>query len=769
VRRHATASTAGSTQRQATRLGRFIPTAILAAFGAALLFALSAAPALAAECPNEIRRQEQGVAALALPDCRAYENASPGNEPHIIGGRTNDEGQTSLSGNQILYSSVYPAVGELRSGRRYVSTRGPGGWLPKAVTPQEAPGTANLVYEICAPQVYYSPDFSKNVLMQDLHLYPGDQGNIEGFCERSEEALDPREEPGYRNLFLREGTGETYDLLSVLPEGAAPGNSFPTGASDDFSKIFFRSEAQLTPEAPGVTPNASGGYNLFVWSAGTVHLVTFLPDGTPVQGSALGNGYTHGISADGARVFFAASGGLYVRLNPDQPSSAISGGECTELEKACTVQLDATQGPGTSGGGHFRFASRDGSKAFFTSDKKLTVDSTAVSGKPDLYEFDVDTGVLADLTVHAGEPAGVWGVTAFADDGSDIYITAQGALAPGAIPGTCDHYNEGATCSLYHLHEGAIDFVAAISVDDIYDPFFKFSYNGAAVVPGAERVSAGVGQASPNGRYFAFESYQSITGYDNTKLSTGNPVAELFLYDSTTEQVECISCPPSGEPPAGFEVSFQVVASAGGLDSPGARVNHALDDGRVFFDTSDPLVPADVNGNNDVYQWQGGEAHLISTGTDPAYSDFVATTPSGNDVFFTSAEGIVPSDTDGAVTMYDARVGGGFPEPPPLPGCESEACRGAGTSAPSAAATGTAAFQGAGNLKQRHKRDCGIAAKRAQKVSRAAKRLRRKAKRAQDPKVSKRLRQRSAKLAKQSRRLSKGAKRCRRANRRAGK
>jgi WD40-like Beta Propeller Repeat len=776
VRRHAKASTAGSTQRQANRLGRFMPAAILTALGVAMLLALSAAPSLAAECPNEIRRQEQGVSALALPDCRAYENASPGSQPHTSGGERSEAAQASISGDQIFYNSKYPAGDAEHSGQWYVSARGATGWSPETIVPQQTPDTAGSFG--CDPSAIFSPDFSQNIFEQDLRVYPGESGggNGNGFCTRSEELLDPREEVGYRNVLLHDNATGSYELVSLNEEAGTPGNSRVVGMSDDFSRIFFRSEAQLTPEAPGVTPDVVGGFNLFVWSQGTVRLVTFLPDGTPVSGGLPGHfpgepdSQFNSVAADGNSVAFEHEGDLYVRLNPTEPPSAIAGEECTEPAKACTVQIDESQGPGASGGGDFEVASDDGSRVFFLSDHKLTADSTAVAGEADLYEYDVDTGALTDLTVNASEPAGVWSVEGWADDTSELYFVAEAALAPGALAGGCAHYDEGATCNLYRLHEGAIEFVASISVNDRqllktggdFSP--SFNYNGSALAKhGRDEAAA---QASPDGRYFAFLSYQSITGYESTNPETGHPVKQIYLYDSVGETVECVSCPYAGAPVIGPSEFF--------LSSyPGRivrlRLNHVTDSGQVFFATEGALVPADVNETSDVYEWSEGEAHLISTGRDPDYTDLAAVSPDGSDVFFTTAEGILDSDTDGKTTMYDARVGGGFPEPPPLPGCESEACRGAGTSAPGAAATGTAAFQGAGNLKQRHKRDCGITAKRAQKVSRAAKRLRRKAKRAHDPKVSKRLRRRSAKLAKQSRRLSKGAKRCRRANRRAGK
>ncbi|HSS04262.1 MAG TPA: hypothetical protein VLK89_03610 [Solirubrobacterales bacterium] len=797
MRRHAKASAAGSTQRQANGLGRFfrgafatrssslgdrggsaplIGTLVLVGLaGVVALLAVAQTPAAAAECPNEIRRQEQGVSALALPDCRAYENASPGSQPHVTGGSGFAEAaRASASGNQVLYRSKYPAIGAEHSGQLYVSTRGPGGWSPKNVIPQETPDTGGVFS--CTASVFFSPDFSKNVLEEDYHVYPGVEGNSEGNCEHNQEILDPREKHGYRNLFIHDAASDGYELVSLNNEDGTPGNSYFVGASTDFSKIAFRSEAQLTPDAPSFAPNFDGGYNLFISSGEVVRLVTYLPNGTPVAGEELGvyapagGMYEHFMSSDGSRIFFRHGGDLYVRLNPDQPPSATSGGACTEPAKACTLQVDESQGPGASGGGNFEFASPDGSKAFFTSDHKLTPDSTAVANREDLYEFDVDTGDLTDLTVNAGEPAGVWAVSGFSEDGSYVYFVAEGALAPGALPGDCEHYVQGNTCNLYLLHEGTIHFVAALSVDDVGTfqagaPFFsRFNYNGTTLL--RHRTDGASAQASPNGRFFGFTSYQSITGYDNTDPDSGHPITEIFLYDAATDQLNCISCPPTTAPPAEATL-FSAVSNAG--RSAPARKNQVLDNGQAFFTTSGALAAADINEAVDVYEWENGGAHLISGGTEPSASDFLDATADGSDAFFVTAGALVSSDRDGATSLYDAHVGGGFPEPPPLPGCEGEACRGAGTSAPSSSGAGTAAFQGPGNQAKGHKADCGLTARRAQKLSREARSLSRRANQAGSEQGAKRLRRQAAQLAKQGEQISRNAKRCRRSNRGAGK
>jgi hypothetical protein len=780
MRRHATASTAGSTQRQAGRLGRFfrgslatrafssrvkgssaptprylVPTGVLMTLGVTLLLALSAAPALAAECPNEIRRQEQGVAALALPDCRAYENASPGSQPHASSSTSAGAAadiEVSADGNSAHYKSVYPASGEATSGTQYLTTRGVGGWVARDIMPQKTPGDNGLVG--CPKEAYFSRDLSRAVLEIGWHSYE----DPHLFCEHNEDVLDPREADGYTNLFLQEIASGTYGLVSLNEAEGPPGNSFFRVASDDFGTIVFQSEAQLTPEAVGVTPEEGGGYNYFVWSNGQVRLVTFLPDGTPVQGElARGDAYDyqHTLSTDGSKLFFTYEGDLYLRLNPAAEPSAISGGECTEPEKACTVQVDESQGPGASGGGTFEYASADGSKVFFTSDSKLTANSTAVAGREDLYEYDTATGVLTDLTVNASEPADVWAISDASEDGSYVYFVAEAALegSGASAPGSCERFEEGNNCNLYLLHEGTTTYLASLSVDDW--GVFKNGQCGIACsktdghLVEHHAVVSRRAQASPGGRFFAFNTVEDLTGE-----GTG-----VYLYDAATGEFGCV-CAGQVRP----------LASPNGTSATSLRRNQLLDDGSFFLDTTAALLPADVNGSvSDVYLYRDGVYHLISRGTDPGNSSFLDATADGSDLFFGTAARLVNSDVDGAFTLYDARVGGGFPEPPPLPGCEGEACRGAGTSTSAAVATGTAAFQGAGNLSQRHKRKCGIAARRAQKVSRVAKRLRRRAKRAHNAKQARRLRRRSVRFAKKSRRLSKGAKRCRRANRRAGK
>ena len=88
---------------------------------------------------------------------------------------------------------------------------------------------------------------------------------------------------------------------------------------------------------------------------------------------------------------------------------------------------------------------------------------------------------------------------------------------------------------------------------------------------------------------------------------------------------------------------------------------------------------------------------LISSGQSPRASQIVDVSPDGADVFFRTLSSLLPQDT-GLVDIYDARVGGGFPPAPNLPGaCEGEACEGQ-ASALNDPTPASASFSGPGDL-----------------------------------------------------------------------
>ncbi len=299
---------------------------------------------------------------------------------------------------------------------------------------------------------------------------------------------------------------------------------------------------------------------------------------------------------------------------------------------------------------------------------------------------------LTDLTVApAGVHADVLRVTPLGrHDSSYVYFVAGGVLtttpnARGevAVPGVCKNRDEEEACNLYLWNGEKTTFIAA------------------GVSPGGRLSDE---QTSPDGKWLAFESEKSLTGYGNA-APNGEFVNELFLYSAATGQLVCASCNPTDEPPiAGggggvahfplgdiFEETFGVFSS-----------RHLLTDaGKVFFETYEALVPADTNGKLDVYEYEGGRVQLISSGTSSFESNLEGASESGNDVFFRSDQQLVPQDSqEGMIVIYDARVVGGFPAVASLPACTTaDACRTPVSPQPSIyGAPASQTFSGLGNL-----------------------------------------------------------------------
>lgn len=665
-----------------------------------------------------------------LPDGRAWELVSPaesfGAEVQIYPTAVT---QASEDGDAISYEMSAPFVAnpagnlDLAQG---IARRGPGGWSSEDIaTPHTGPTlTGNERY---GEYEFFSPDLA--------------YGLVTPFSETplSPEVSEPT--PYVRD----DATGVYTPLLTAA--NVAPGAKFddqlerPEGqarfvtASPDLSHVVLSSFSHLTTNA---NPESSRSL-LYDWTAGKLQLVV-----PPETAAELGSGAETEIGGTGGDFSDDMRGAV-----PDNGLRVFWSHEgfqvyMTDMADGKATRLDVAQGVSepSNNNSTFEFANSEGSLVFFEDKSQLT---TSPGGG--LYAYDVETGKLTLVTVaaHSGEEPGVLGrVLGAAEDGSDVYLVASGVLseAPNArrekaVAGADNLYvmrreAEGST------EKWTASFIATLSPGDVPD------------WEDGEMDKQPV-EVSPDGRYLAFMSDQSLTGYDNRDASSGEPDEEVYLYHSPENpgaeagSLSCASCDPTGARPSGWlepygyaetplsdiagiwaerwvaaTIPGMTVFVGGGQDYAAHEQTYLMDSGRLFFDSHDALVPQDINGVGDVYEYEPGGVGscaagndgcvaLISGGTGSQESAFADASTSGNDVFFVTTEQLLPQDVNGERNvnverkLYDAHVcSTEAPCPSSVvaaPECTTaDSCRAAPTPQPAIfGAPPSATFSGQGN------------------------------------------------------------------------
>jgi hypothetical protein len=396
------------------------------------------------------------------------------------------------------------------------------------------------------------------------------------------------------------------------------------------------------------------------------------------------------LSADGRTVYFTVcKSELYARVD----------GETSE---AHTVRI-------SPGAGDFRGASEDGSKAFFIEGEGLYESECTKECEKQGEERE-----LIDVSAGSAKPE-VQGVTAISSDGSHIYFVAKGALT--AQPNAAGQSARAGRDNLYVYQRdarypaGRIAYIVALSASE-YSEWAGLRAN-----------------VTPEGRFLVFESHGALTS------DARGADVQIYRYDAATEQLMRVSVgqdgfddngnaggedrivqafggeqhagPPRGDPTMSNDGSFVFFESTAGLTP------HALNNVPIYRNVGERVTET-VYAEN-VYEWHEGHVSLISDGHDVSSANvkpcqtgssvcLMGTDASGHNVFFTTADRLVPKDTDTQVDIYDARIcepETGNPcieEPaPPLPPCDGEGCHGIPAATPSLLAPGTATFNGEGN------------------------------------------------------------------------
>jgi hypothetical protein len=634
-----------------------------------------------------------------LPDNRGWEQVSPPDKHG--GGVLIDSARVRAASTETPTEPMAATFGSLNTfadvhgtgvGTDYMAIRtnqpNTNGWTTHGTTPPQQPLTFLGLFQVFETQ--WQGDFSPNL-----------NRGVVGTWSPLTDAPDVKD---VANLYLRQDLRSTgvgvYQLLTdcVLCGGTplppiSSTDQLPrlAGASADFSHVIFVSSQALLA---GATPNVP---NLYEWANGTLRLVAVLPDsacGAPpciaprsTAGALTGPGgfplsdSPRTISADGSRIIFTdmstgdgeSSGDLYVRVNGTS-----------------TVKVNASEktSPDPPLPAKFQTASTDGTRVFFTTSEQLTDDP--IGGNIALYMYDANAPAGHRLTLisvdhePADPPNSVLGVMGASDDGHYVYFISAGQLVTGQPI-------LGADLGIYEWHDGTISYIGRLAnLNQTNDETRSVLPNFWGLLPRSARVT-------PDGRHLLFQSSTGagLTGYDSNKH------VEFYLYSADSHQLQCASCRPDGSPAGGDATNMS--RNFEGATGTSSHLSRPMtDDGsKVFFTSSDALVPQDTNGKTDVYEFDSasGTVHLLSNGTDAGDTYFMDATPSGDDAFFVTRQSLVGWDTDQSYDLYDARVRGGVPDPVTRPECSSDGCHGSLSPAPQEESSGTDTLHSRGNVR----------------------------------------------------------------------
>lgn len=622
---------------------------------------------IAENAEGVVTSADQTVATLTQPI--GYEMVSPANKEgnNLFFCCT---ARVSEDGDRATYMSAGVFAGGTSSNLQfnpYLSTRGAADWATEFLP---------------LPQTTKNGGFTNG----------GTQGfstELTKVFQFSRDALLPGAVADNANMYLHDlVTGELSFVGTFENKGFGMGISEANifqGSTPNGDHMVFRSDEPLTAGAPKGDGFYSGSFYDFFEDE--LHLVSVLPNGDPVLAQPFGPpGYrlkANPVSADGSRIFFNAQSQLYMREDATttiQISASQRNG--ADPNKQPTVNLGA-------------WATPDGSVVFFVAfagegKEGLTDDAPDFvdQGEGQLYRYDVESGDLAYVGFGSDGPPDtnfVNRILGVSDDGSTVYFTggySDGESSSSFSPST----------RIYVSRNGTTHFVAAADIQaesEIRD-----------------------GQVTADGRYLAITSLD--TGLVSPAANTCAGCPQIFVYDDNQPDAgfRCASCNPNGEKTSATELRFEPEQNLG------SNLNRVIaDDGTVFFQSEDSLVPEDTNGKVDIYWWRAGQLDLVSRGHGKENSFYASVTPDGSSVFFYTGEQLVSQDVDDAQDLYVARVGGGLPKqnpPLPEPPCFGEGCLDRSPDPPADVTPGSNGFQGPPNPKPTfsHRKRCGKAAKR---------------------------------------------------------
>ncbi|MBI1919481.1 MAG: PD40 domain-containing protein [Geobacter sp.] len=320
------------------------------------------------------------------------------------------------------------------------------------------------------------------------------------------------------------------------------GASTTAATSGDGRFVAFESAAD------NLVPGDTNGYNdIFVRDrlTGKTDRVSIGSDGNQANGASR----LPAISSDGRFVAFASLASNLVPNDTNNAEDVFVHDRTTGITERVSLSNSGAEGagvsysPAVSGDGRF--------VAFVSSAANLVLGDT--NGLEDVFVRDRSTGTTerVSVTSSGGQSNGKSLNPAISPDGRFVVFSSAGSLAGGALPVTNIYLRDRAS--------GTTELVSHMTG-------FGFSYSNIAAI-------------SVDGRYVAFDSSGMVIAHSMRKPYN------VFVHDRATGSDEAIS------------IDWNGVLQGGSAPAISA-------DGRyVAFQSTGALLPEDVNGLSDVYQF----------------------------------------------------------------------------------------------------------------------------------------------------------------------
>lgn len=646
-------------------------------------------------------------------------------------GATSDAGEVVFSSAEALTANATPLEEELNTPPQYLYARDVSAQSTSLVDVNDAGtllspfgaslGDAGLLNEGTLPSDYEGTS---------THAVSADGSKI--FFESPPGGARDLPEGVTPHLYMR----DLADSATVaIDDPASSGSASFAGASSNGSLVFFTSDEGLA--------GASHADELYAFNT-TGETIGAIPpmSAAPISAGEGGLEPTTTLTAEAkttSKQIIVASTTGFVAGHP-----VLVGGEALTIEAVLSAtKLELTRAPGHTHAAGTEVVQQpdgvlgvvaianDGSEVYFVANSVLTSgagasgayaqtgEPHAQTGEPNLYAYSTVTGrttfidTLAWTDVSQCEPdcaGGLPGVlVAEPDYARPAVPTPDGSVLVFASSGDLTGADRGpATTLTAAVSPGEHILTVASTAGFLVGHTIAVGtgpeeeLDTIEAVDGPTQLTVNRKGSEGEGLYAPHEESAAVTQLHY----------ELYRYEAAGGSIVCISCTPAGVTPTG---SASLGYTGGGTYAPpdmGAAMSQ--DGSRIFFDSPDPLVPeaapavqAPIGRNGaseeptNVYEWEAGNLYLISSGTATG-AVLDGTTPSGDDVFFTTRAQLTGGQSDhdegeGDENIYDARVGGGFPAAA-VPAQCAESCRTQGAVTQFLSAPASTSLIGGGNL-----------------------------------------------------------------------